>query len=913
MQYLSRSDCKAHCGIGAVSAEFYIPATHRKPPFATPSVLLESKQQADVFPNTISENQIPLIALTLPGVNKKENNMESEKTISEGTTSEQVGSSGKLGSRSATCSRPPPPRRPTRTDTSAEPMLSRSSSFPSVKRRTREFFGRNGRRQERVPPVDPAVPTIEEEEGAPVPRGARVEGEVDDILQTLFQQKGFPEFDSLGSYLAPTEGEATRTLWQKEAERLLHFAKDPKILLRFSDQTFFKEGDEKGYNDLSRLSERIMGAISVCLLDNECINIEYCSKLSSRDKLSKLIQQVIVGQTSEVETEDSLEAMYSLIDYISAVLARLITQTAAGDYWQTNLLGVLAKHVTKIKILLLDMHTNVAIVVRASEAALDKSQSSGRVSLSALDDEEDCEEALRIINANRKEGLTSAEDAEVASYCVNQTKFRSGINQALRYILVSLRCLDRSGLPATEYEICAVVYETGFEGFKVCPFQTSPQFLMQFLTALSLQALLFQDRDQEYSATSDLDTLNTAHSAFSILNETVLQLAEANRAEYRCNLETTVDWAFADSGGASGLDLDSLLKHKRRLPLKSMEDIITVMVPLVTTSPVLVANFTSFRTMMALTGNVKDVVRPYAEGQFNAFFRVNAGQIDNKQRRGVLHLSQAVLDRCFSRCRLMTGKLEPDDAKLSQKFDKLTRHMDTWVIDEISVTVQCGWYVWPVIIAAVALAGGGLAFGLSAGQLITGVDPSNIAMYTWVLAAFIVLICKSVMVNDWTWSDFLHRRVRCFSVSELEAVTKINPQLIMAKLLHDEGGGSLLKTRGPFNSVFMNRSSDGFSIDQPIDINTILLSGLTLLKVVTPRGHALVCLDSRRGTDLKVVEHQGNQSKEFLVCEDVNQSQQRAKEGNGSGGQKQRLQLTRTSNFKWKRVQGVFVMDSEFV
>lgn len=397
------------------------------------------------------------------------------------------------------------------------------------------------------------------------------------------------------------------------------------------------------------------------------------------------------------------------------------------------------------------------------------------------------------------------------------------------------------------------------------------------------------------------------------MNETVCRLAVANRNEYKCNLETTVEWAFADSEETTDLDLGGLLKGKHTLSLQSMEDIITVMVALVITSPVLVANFTSFRTMMALTGEVKDVVRPYAEGQFNAFFCMYAGQFNNKPRKGVLHLSQAVLNRCFSRCKLMTGDHELDYAKLSQKFDKLTRDMDTWVIDEISVTVQCGWYVWPVIIAAVALAGGGLAFGLSAGQLITGVDPSNIAMYTWVLAAFIVLICKSVMVNDWTWSDFLHRRVRCLSVSELEAVTKIHPQLIMAKLLHDEGGGSLLKTRGPFNSVFMNRSADGFSIDRPIDINTILLSGLTLLKVVTPRGHALVCLDSRRGTSLKVVEHQGDQSKEFLVCEDVNQSQQRAKEGNSSGGQKQRLQLTRTSNFKWKRVQGVFVMDSEFV
>jgi hypothetical protein len=170
------------------------------------------------------------------------------------------------------------------------------------------------------------------------------------------------------------------------------------------------------------------------------------------------------------------------------------------------------------------------------------------------------------------------------------------------------------------------------------------------------------------------------------------------------------------------------------------------------------------------------------------------------------------------------------------------------------------------------------------------------------------LSAKSLQVKDWTWNDFLHRRVRCCSVSELHAVTGINEQLIIAKLLHDECGSSVLKIRGPYNSVFLKRSTDGFSIDRPIYMATLLLSGLTLLKVVTPRGHALVCLDSRRGTDLRIVEHQGDQSKEHLVCEDINRLQERAKAENHL-----RLQLTRSNNLKWKRVQGIYnVMDAEF-
>lgn len=373
-------------------------------------------------------------------------------------------------------------------------------------------------------------------------------------------------------------------------------------------------------------------------------------------------------------------------------------------------------------------------------------------------------------------------------------------------------------------------------------------------------------------------------------------------------METTVEWAFEDTIDSCDI-LGVLLGQRKSLSLKSMEDAITVMVPFATTSPVLVADFARFKTMVALTGNADNVVHPYKAGYFTAFFSMRAIRSSETSRKGVPNLSQAVLDCKFTRYRLITGKPKDHYEKnVIEKFKTLAQKMDAWVIDETSVTVQCSEYVWSVAIAAGVLAAGGLAIGLSVGQRIHGVDPTNIAMYAWVLAAFIILICKSVMVKDWAWSDFLRRRVRCVSVSELEAVTKINCQMIIARLLHDEHGGSPLKTRGPFNSIFMNHSADGFSIDQRVETNTLVVSGLYLINVVTPHGPAIVCLDLRRGTDLKVVQHQGDQSGEFLVCEDANRQYQ---EGSGSSSHKKRLQLTRTRTFKWTRVQDPFIKDFE--
>lgn len=349
-----------------------------------------------------------------------------------------------------------------------------------------------------------------------------------------------------------------------------------------------------------------------------------------------------------------------------------------------------------------------------------------------------------------------------------------------------------------------------------------------------------------------------------------------------------------------------------------MEDIITVMVPLAATSPVIIANLNSFRIMVALTGDVDDDVRPYAESKFDAFFRMFTNEFDSTARhRDVLRLSQAVGDGLFSRSSLIykTGAPSPNtqNKAMENRLRQLTEEMDEWVYDESSVIVNCGLYVWSVIAVATTLVLGGLAIGFSVGNRLTGVDPFSITTYAWALAAFVVLVCKSTQVENWSWRDFLLRRVKCRSVSELQGVTGINDQLIMAKLLHDERG-TILNTRGPYNSVFQRKSEDGsgFSIDRPLNTRTLLLSGLTLLKVMTPQGHALVCLDARRGTDLAVVEHQGLDSKNHLVCENINRPRSHTSK-QSRNLHPAKLPLTK-SPLRWKKVQGVYnILDAVFV
>jgi len=252
----------------------------------------------------------------------------------------------------------------------------------------------------------------------------------------------------------------------------------------------------------------------------------------------------------------------------------------------------------------------------------------------------------------------------------------------------------------------------------------------------------------------------------------------------------------------------------------------------------------------------------------------------------------------------------------NRKLAETHKLRDIWIYTEDAVGVPCGLYVWFVMLGAGILVAGGLVIGLTLKDRLVGVDPFNITVYAWALAAFKVLICKAALMETWSWSDFLHGRVKCRSVSELRAVTGINDQLIIAKLLHDEMD-SMLRTRGPFNAIFLRRSEDGsggFSIDVPIHNKTLLLSGLPMIKVETPLGHSLVCLDARRGTELSVVGHREvGKNTENLTCKNFKRLAQEGPPDGKSTRQPRKLPLKR-EKIEWRKVEGIYnVLDDTFV
>lgn len=289
----------------------------------------------------------------------------------------------------------------------------------------------------------------------------------------------FPEFDAARPYARSDD--VVSKMWRHETMRLLEIANNQLEPLEFKSSGFLQGNLEKGYSGVSKLSQNLLTANAICLLDNECLNAKHRGSLSNLQKITGLIEQITKSQRVAVTTAgledtgaqqpglDDLAASYSLINYISAVLTRIITWTSIHSYWNTKLLVILIRRITKIKLLLRDLQASSAIAVRAGQAFLSELPESGSTqhSGSQLDEEEDLEEYMRMVEIGEKEGTVSYEEKQIAAHYFEQNKRRVGLNSALRDFLMSMRFTNRSALPASPWEIVVLTYSAHLEGFMV--------------------------------------------------------------------------------------------------------------------------------------------------------------------------------------------------------------------------------------------------------------------------------------------------------------------------------------------------------------------------------------------------------------------------------------------------------------
>lgn len=265
------------------------------------------------------------------------------------------------------------------------------------------------------------------------------------------------------------------------------------------------------------------------------------------------------------------------------------------------------------------------------------------------------------------------------------------------------------------------------------------------------------------------------------------------------------------------------------------------------------------------------------------------------------------------------SQIETRATEVTTRYQNCGSRMDKWVSAEESITIKCHRYVISIISLAILIVCGGVAVPFAVGTRIRGVDPFQITTFAWLLAGFITIIAKSRYVSEWPWHDFLRGRVVCRSVKEVCDVTGIDSQMVLMYLLLEERSNTL-RTKGPYNGMFIRvaEGSNGFSIDEPVQLSTMLASGFIILKVLNEYGEHLVCLDVRKGSAGQAP--MTNQVEELLACMNIYKDAESNAldevgviEGRGTSRQElEKVKKLTLVKLRWFKILGLYIHDSTF-
>ncbi|TGZ79160.1 hypothetical protein EX30DRAFT_365477 [Ascodesmis nigricans] len=753
------------------------------------------------------------------------------------------------------------------------------------------------------------------------------------FLHDHVTETDLPPFDSLEPY--DIDEEKALKLWEWEAKQLVD-AVNCNSSPKFTNPMFDGVVTEEGHDKLGKLADRIMECDIIRELYNGLLlhaNMPNAPTLSPTEKLRKQlnsIEHMINTQGEHMDQiwtdEEGLSALYDLVDYVTAICARFLTKCAHGP-WHIWVLGSIATWRAAVKVIARSPSTFFQRALDTGRGQLSKPVRSllageeQNPSYEAGDKDGGRNRAFQFdISGNRARDLYFVETAKIKSF---EEPIIDSLFGVIRY---------RGRESLTKYDFCTIVYETGLNGF---------------------QAHIYQDKHGEILGTSLPNNLRYSAAACAIMNETISGIEASQRARVqpprrpraegsnppnRTSTPVVVkfEWNYSETAPTQQVAQSSVNgRHSKYLKLDMMASVVPLMVSMKITSPKIVDTVKDYLSMVSQTSMDMSDVKPYIIPRFDAFFRFYTKSAEEQSASlsgWVAPLSSGLMtrqrllagdqrDQNFSAdenpvlyteqksnwrwgsLRLGAGRHTKSDVmNLSDMISDANQIMEDWTMVETGVIVSCRWYVSMVMAIAAILVLGGLAIGFTVGQRLPAVDPFNITTYCWVLAAFVILIGRSIRVENWPWRSFLYAQVECKSVSELHAVTGVHEQLIIAKLLHEEST-SILQTRGPHNFPFRRTADTGFSIDVPITMWTMCLSGLIVIQVVTPEGNdALACLDVRRGTEYAVFVHDYNSvmSRTQLACLELIEKKQDTKT-------QYRIRLTK-QDLQWTRVKGLFTM-----
>lgn len=666
-----------------------------------------------------------------------------------------------------------------------------------------------------------------------------------------------PRFSDMANYEL-SEADQIQ-LWTLETNRLVNIVNAGEPVELEGLDEWFGVADADGYDRLHKLATQLLYAISICSADNELLLLNFEPMSSNptnfRSYRTRLLKSfgpegaMHSGIDSIQLTKENDPCYQALVNYVTGTLIQVLLRAVDGEFWDHNVVISLAKLAAKIKIVGFDIQKAATVCLAGAqdwENRLRHEQKNDLPPPSGKD------------LPNPKDRQLSAAQRHISheghQYFRTMDAFHQCIGVLISRVAREL-ISDRTTAAPDSFEASSIIYDTGI---------------------LQQRSMLFQNRSGAIGGSANQDDIHCAGFAFEVCLEVLEKLRGMAPRVQRMGSNsdptpyTTVYWKWTEiTTSGNSQDYPSSWGHVAKaqeavqltqprtgcIQLSSMKDIITAYVPFV----ILCGDFPSQLKPMVRTVNSLNntgVTRTCEGDRFLAsfVFRTSNCHVPVDSDATSISISAVARKRALSewnQSSVSPGRSTDQGRTDSQLRDEFQldnaeiasglKLIHSWVIDQKSIIIPYRWYCWGTLGLCGCLVFGGLTIGFSVQERIQGVDPFNISVFCWVLAGFLILLFKSIRVQEWPWRDFFLGRVVCRSVSEVVAVSSIKPQMLLQVLLYLEPVIGLEK-RGPFATIFTRRDPDGFAIDVPIGTEALNRGGCFFVKVQTNSGPALICI-----------------------------------------------------------------------
>lgn len=196
-------------------------------------------------------------------------------------------------------------------------------------------------------------------------------------------REGLDQYNNSKPYGLTSEKE--KEFVRLEIRRLVDAAVKEHAYLFDGDQ-HFDTSPAIAFQEMSDIADQIKCAMGIVRLDNASISIQHCTNeledthYNFRHARSRLMGRFHPNQgrgrkggPKQLLPAARNTALYhSLLDYMTATVARTIARTATSEYWYRHTLSCLAACTVKLKLLARDLENAAGMSIATAESALEE-------------------------------------------------------------------------------------------------------------------------------------------------------------------------------------------------------------------------------------------------------------------------------------------------------------------------------------------------------------------------------------------------------------------------------------------------------------------------------------------------------------------------------------------------------------